>query len=573
MDTLSLIQVLLYASFFCAAAKEFLQSPSRPRCVFIAYSNVSCYWTPGNNSPPNTLYTLEANITKRGPTCESVGMHAFSCTRIAETHCLGSMGSPNRRYSVRVVAHSDSNTASSPPLCINALDAVKLRRPLLSDLRPVKENTTCLELQWHKPGKFALTHDHICSGSVKYQLQYRTDDQPEAQTVEAYISEHLKTLECKNSLKTKHTVQLRGLCSFIPFTQYTIRLRHRYHGEWSEWSNQLQSCTGIAAPLAPPQLWRTLNRTDDPQQRRVTLLWKSPPKSQTACTSLWFNVSCHSEGSHNALLQTESCLNMTDTSCQLTLPTGHSSCSLTMSNSAGTSPAVWVTLPAPTHTHTVLRVMNAINAKTLNDSSLEITWGANEHPSLTSFLVAWESASESDTNIPNWERLSYNTSSMIITGLQPEVRYTMTVSPEFGSESDESISTRTYTRQGVPSTGPILHVQEQRGNAVLLVWEPPPVEQQRGFITQYSLYCQREDNTQCEVHTVPGEELHYRLTGLSGVYKMNMTAHTMAGEGPAGPLLFITVEDDYSVRTILFFVLPAVFIVVLILIIAACSQR
>lgn len=86
----------------------------------------------------------------------------------------------------------------------------------------------------------------------------------------------------------------------------------------------------------------------------VTLLvspTQSPPRSQTACTGLWFNVHCQSEASHSAQ-QTESYSNMTCTSCQLTLPMERSSCFLTMCNSAGSSPAARLTLPAPTETST-----------------------------------------------------------------------------------------------------------------------------------------------------------------------------------------------------------------------------
>ncbi|XP_076009207.1 interleukin-6 receptor subunit beta isoform X2 [Genypterus blacodes] len=538
MDTLCLIQVLLYFGFCCVATQEFLPSPSRPQCVFIAYSHVNCHWMPGDDSPPNTDYTLEAFLTDPATNCLSVTRSAFNCTGITETRCSGSMTSPDRWYLIRVVARSGTETASSEALCVYGFSAVQLRRPVLSDLREVQDEPTCLELQWHMPEDFALTKNDICSGVVIYQLQYSTENEVEAQIVEGHVSEHIQHSDCKKALKTKGFVRLRAPCSFKAFTQYTVRLRHRSSSVWSKWSDRLQSCTGTAAPRTAPQLWRTVHPTDDPQKRRVTLLWKPPHKSQTACTSLWFDVSCQREGSHNAV-QPKSCLNMTGTSCQLILPSERFSCSLTMSNPAGTSPAAWVTLSA--HTHTGLRVMNAISVKALSDSSLEVTWGADKHPSLTGFLVEWQMASGSDGQIPNWERLSCNSSSMIINGLQPGVRYTLTVNPEFVSESSGAISTQSYTKQGVPSSGPSVQVLEQSSSSVVLMWAPPPVGQQHGFITQYSLYCQREDDSQSEVYTVPADKLQYRLTGLSGLYKISMTAHTEAGEGRARPPLWVTV--------------------------------
>lgn len=154
----------------------------------------------------NVSVLMYIHRTKFGPTCDSFGKHAFNCTGINQTQCSGPMSSPDRLYSFRVVAHSATSTASSPILCIKALDAgnntycmhctnnirfhtnqsdfnltlvspVKLRRPVLSDLRPVGDKPRCLELQWHKPVKFALTNEKICTGFVNYQLQYSIDDQ------------------------------------------------------------------------------------------------------------------------------------------------------------------------------------------------------------------------------------------------------------------------------------------------------------------------------------------------------------------------------------------------------------
>lgn len=273
---MDLSQLALYIGFWCAAAKEFLQSPSQPRCVFIAYDKVTCHWTPGNNSPTDTVYSLQANLSIFGSTCDLFGKHAFSCTRTNQTHCSGPMGSPDRLYCVRVVAQSSAANASSETLYVYALDAVKLRRPYLSDLRPVAEKPRCMELQWHKPAKFALTNENICNGLVTYQLQYSADDQ--IQTVEGRLGKDIKPAQCEDTQSLKHSknwsVPLRSPRSLSPFTEYTVQLRIRYLSIWSEWSNQLQNCAGTAAPITAPQLWRRLKPTEDLQGRRVTLLWK-----------------------------------------------------------------------------------------------------------------------------------------------------------------------------------------------------------------------------------------------------------------------------------------------------------
>lgn len=263
---------------------------------------------------------------------------------------------------------------------------------------------------------------------------------------------------------------------------------------------------------------------------------------------------------------------MTSTSCQLTLPMERTSCFLTLCNSAGSSPAAQLTLPA--RADTPLRTMKTVSVKALNDSSLELMWSSLTHPSLTGFLLEWEPVTKADNRDLCWERVDRNTTSMIITDLQSQVQYIVTVRPEFGSEHGEAASVQTYTRQGVPSAGPRLQVKEQSNSAVLVVWHPPPVEEQHGFITQYSLYCQKENSLTSEVLNVSDETLHYRLTGLSGVYQIYMTAHTSAGEGRAGPPQWVTVDDnDDSKGTILVSVLLLAFILVFLIFIMTCRQR
>lgn len=60
--------------------------------------------------------------------------------------------------------------------------------------------------------------------------------------------------------------------------------------------------------------------------------------------------------------------------------------------------------------------MKAVSVQVLNESSLEVSWSLLTHSSLTGFLLEWEYVTEADGHHLHWERLSYNTSNMIITG-------------------------------------------------------------------------------------------------------------------------------------------------------------
>lgn len=100
-----------------------------------------------------------------------------------------------------------------------------------------------------------------------------------------------------------------------------------------------------------------------------------------------------------------------------------------------------------------------------------------------------------------------------------------------------------YTDSSAPSAGPKPVVQELSSSAVVLQWDPVPLEQRHGFIRYYTLYIQTEEETP-EVVVVPGDSLRYQLSGLSGLYRIYMVAHTDAGGGPPGPMLDVSIGED-----------------------------
>ncbi|XP_038854838.1 interleukin-6 receptor subunit beta-like [Salvelinus namaycush] len=553
MDDRSLALVALYIGLNICTATEFSLSPSQPQCVFIAYSNVTCYWTPGQGSPSDTRFTLQVNITG----CDDPVIHQSQlCQTITQTHCSVNVTYLSRCYCIRVLADSPHTTASSPSLCLNAIDAVKLPTPVLSNVSAVRGKPRCLKLQWTTNTSFPVTRKHISNGALLFQVQYSTEEQPEPKTVKVDLRP-----EREQGLFSAST------CLFSASTLYTLMMRYRYNStlsHWSDWSPTQQQCTEVAAPSTVPQLWRTVQPVGGADMRRVTLLWKSPPRSQVKCSVPWFNISCCTEGSQNAL-HTWVCnaLSVSDTSCHLTLPPERCSCTLSMSNPAGISPPATITISSTTDT--APKALVDVSVTALDDSRLEVRWTALESPSLSSFLVEWWALSETASYTPYWQRLSHNASKIIITeGVWPKLCYKVTVRPEYDAETGEELSVEAYTRQEAPSAGPKPVVQELSSSAVVLQWEPVPLEQRHGFIRYYTLYIQSEEETP-EVVVVPGDSLRYQLSGLSGLYRIHMVAHTDAGGSPPGPMLDVVVGGVVLVDTILWCSIPTVLTVLILL--------
>ncbi|CAB1331447.1 unnamed protein product [Coregonus sp. 'balchen'] len=485
----------------------------------MAYANVTCYWTPGQGSPSDTRFTLQVNITG----CDDPVIHQSQlCQTVTQTHCSVNVTYLSRCYCIRVLADSSHTTASSPSLCLNAIDAVKLPTPVLSNVSAVRGKPRCLKLQWTTNTSFPVTRKHISSGALVYQLQYSTEEQPEPKTVKVDLRP-----------EREQGLFFASTCLFSASTLYTVMMRYRYNStlsHWSDWSPTQQQCTEVAAPSTVPQLWRTVQPVGWANMRRVTLLWKSPPRSQVKCSVPWFNVSCCTEGSQNAL-HTWDCnaLSVSDTSCHLTLPPERCSCTLSMSNPAGTSPPATITIPSTTDT--APKALVDVSVTALDDSRLEVRWTALESPSLSSFLVEWWALSERANYTPYWQRLSHNASKIIIKA---------------------------------PSAGPKPVVQELSSSAVVLQWEPVPLEQRHGFIRYYTLYIQSEEETP-EVVVVPGDRLRYQLSGLSGLYRIHMVAHTDAGGSPPGPMLDVAVGGIGLADTILWCSIPTVLTILILL--------
>ncbi|KAG9350560.1 hypothetical protein JZ751_024449 [Albula glossodonta] len=432
-------------------------SPRGLECVFMEYANVTCQWEPGVDTPPDTQYILQ-------------------------TQCSVPMDTLNDHYCIRVIAKRSHAEASSAPLCLDAIQAGKLYAPVFSRLSAIPGKPHCLEVQWSRPEIFPLSREH-----------------PQPQILDVDL---------------RQTEQ----CFFCPFTLYNMSIRFRYHSalsHWSDWSSQLQARTEEAGkkkregetPSAAPQLWRLIEGAGVMNWRRVTLVWKSLPKSQANGRVLEYSVSCWQEGHQNPLDQ-GGCetLSQNERFCQLSLPPQRCFCSLSASNSVGTSPPAVITISSTLDRES--RDPIAFNISALDEYSLEVSWGDPVGPSAK--------------------------------GVWPEVCYTVSVRVEYGMEAGPEQTLLAYSRQGAPSAGPRLHVTELGSSSMSLQWDPVPLEQRHGFIRNYTLFYENDHNTTWVV--LAGEVLQYQLNGLSGVYRIYMVANTDAGQGAAGPPVTVVVE-------------------------------
>ncbi|XP_076880626.1 interleukin-6 receptor subunit beta-like isoform X3 [Brachyhypopomus gauderio] len=405
------------------AASESLFSPRELHCVFFAYANVSCYWKPGVKTPLVINYTLQVNLT---------GLKSELC-HSPHTHCSVQVGSLNRPYCIRVLAHiSQQETASSDTLCLNGIDAAQLPAPHSFWMSPNRPR--CMRLRWSAPKNFPLTNQSIRNGYLLYELQYTTPHQPAPRSLALDLREEVH-------------------CVFSPCTPYRARIRLRYNhalSHWSGWSQSSTQRTSAEAPSSTPQLWRAIQMPDMKGFRPVTLLWKAP-LTQAQCAALWYTVHCKLEDP-NAAVDIGDCTDLgpANTSCHFTVPAQTCICSLSMSNSAGSSPSAIITIPSQWETEP--RLLDTVQVTPLGGFRLKVRWTVLESFTLTGFVVEWCITTENThcQGAPQWQRVEQTTNgTIIIEGVQANMCYSVSVKAQRGNRSGPGLTALAYSHQAV----------------------------------------------------------------------------------------------------------------------------
>ncbi|XP_076604135.1 interleukin-31 receptor subunit alpha [Chaetodon auriga] len=562
--------------------------PRPPRliaCVFLNRANVTCRWEAGDT--PATHYTLQVErIPARAePSATNSPLNMFTCTT-SETSCTAISNSSVRfLFCITVTAHSQSRDVSSQRRCQSGRTegevavllicsllfpsyfslslfvlsfSVMLPPVSLNNVKPVRGRPRCLNITWTGTlGSFPVSYSEIKGGNLISQIEFAAQGQFNAQVENVTVRD--------NSFLA---------CLFRPDTLYTIKLRHSFRSSqspWSPWSNASRGRTGEDAPSAAPALWRRVKQTDKNGWRLVSLLWKPLPRHLANGKVLFFSVNCQTENAQ-VLRDRGSCTDLTNTStsCSLRLPAGRCSCALTASTSEGASPEarIWFlgafeTEPPPP---------SQISVSPLDDSSLDVRWTAPVDQSTNGFLVEWFAVREQNSSILHWERLNRSCTALVITeGVQPMERYVVSVKALYGERgAGQSRTVNIYTREGVPSAGPKVQVQQISGSTVELTWSPVPVELLHGFIRTYTV-CYSTGSQPTKRVLVPGNTHRYSLSDLlPGNYDIFLQASTDAGAGTAGPITNVHIGEGSEEISVLMYTLLTLVLTTLALVLMAC---
>ncbi|XP_052403833.1 interleukin-6 receptor subunit beta isoform X2 [Carassius gibelio] len=511
-------------------------------CVIRQYVDITCYWETTDQHLNINSYRLQINKTS----CES--KHSFFqvgfCNTAGSDCSVQPIDSALHCFCADVLASTRTGSIRSPPYFFSGVNAVKLRPPQITYLTPSKTRSGCLQVTWKMVESF-LQNEKIY---IRLQIEYTTHNQTRSQTTQAFSNE---TLE---------------LCDLHPGSKYTVRLRaqdSRAHAHWSSWTS-LDTTTAEKAPSAAPRLWRLIHSVEEAGRRRLILVWKPVSWPEVNGVVLSYSATCRSD--LDSSQWTCGTMDASRRSCILNISDDPCHCSLTATNSAGTSPPAHISIPA--HTHAELPPPQAISVTRLDDTRLVVEWTAALSQSESGFVVQWASVPYTEPTSLDWEHINETARSFIVSGLLPEVPYNLSVVSLFGPLAGSGMSVIAFTREGAPSVGPNITMLQTSSSGVVLKWDPVPLEKLHGFIQSYTILYSINGKDKSE--KVSAHDEQKSLSGLmEGTYNICVMAHTAVG-GATGPCQQVVVGlEDVQVIPIL---LCALLLCFLILIIPVCMR-
>lgn len=474
--------------------------PTNLSCIVNEGKNMLCQWDPGRETYLETNYTLKSEwATEKFPDCQT--KHGTSC-----------MVSYIPIYYVNIEVWVEAENAlgkvSSEAINFDPVDKVKPSPPHNLSVSNSEELSSILKLTWINSG---------FSGSLrlKSDIQYRTKD------ASTWIQ---VPLEDTASSRTSFTIQ-----DLKPFTEYVFRIRcikEDGRGYWSDWSEESSGITYEDRPSRPPSFWYKINSSHTQEARSARLIWKELPLSEANGKILDYEViltQWKSFSQNYTVNGTELIVNLTN---------NHYIASLTARNVVGKSSATVLTIPSPHFkaSHPV------VDLKAFpKDNNLWVEW-TPPAKLVKKYIIEWCVLSENSPCVPDWQQELGNVTQTYLRGRLLESKcYLITVTPVFSNGPGSAESVKAYLKQAAPARGPTVRTKKVGKNEAVLEWDQLPVDDQNGFIRNYSISYRTIVGNEIVVN-VDSSHTEYTLSSLSSdtLYMVRMAAYTDEG-GKDGP--------------------------------------
>ncbi|KAM7388492.1 hypothetical protein PAMP_024662 [Pampus punctatissimus] len=299
----------------------------------------------------------------------------------------------------------------------------------------------------------------------------------------------------------------------------------------SKWSPSVKRKSPGRGPFQQLHVWRILgNRTRNAQM--VTVLWKPPPSEDYSGEVQQYKIFLGNDQKQEVLCPA------TLSQCSAQVPLEVQALSVSVVTLYGTSPPADVPLRHSGVFGPSLReLVPAANGSTV----ISWSWSRTKHWStsggeLLHYVIEWTSVPAAGLQ---WQKLDKNQNYTFIKGLTAGVRYSISLYGVTTRGVSAPSSGLVYSKEQKPVSGPNISVLVHEARRILIQWDELAIDQQRGFIKNYTIYLQTLDSSNTELNVIvsaPGPRQIW-LDCPEGALALQLTASTSAGEGPRGSLI------------------------------------
>ncbi|KAG5850648.1 hypothetical protein ANANG_G00084690 [Anguilla anguilla] len=324
-------------------------------------------------------------------------------------------------------------------------------------------------------------------------------------------------------------VQLEGL---RPLSWYEFQIQAcsiEKKPKCSQWSSPVQYTSPGTAPTKKLDVWRILRSFQENGTRSVTVLWK-PLRPEDCGDVMVGHELVYQERGRRQVITCPA--NVTEKTFRVSPDV--SRIFVYAVTSTGKSP------PAALHiSEAGLTMPHVRDVAPAHKGSVLLTWDAYRHENVSAlgYVVQWQSHSQD----MQWKSLAAADSSTLIEGLEPGVRFNISLFAITSVGISDPAFRQAYSEEEKPLSGPKVSLLNFEGTHILIQWEDLSLEQKRGFITNYTVYV-RKRNTGQQLTLGGSMSRQMWLNHLDTPFDLHISASNSAGEGPLGEGVFCQLQ-------------------------------
>ncbi|KAK1896887.1 Interleukin-12 receptor subunit beta-2 [Dissostichus eleginoides] len=501
--------------------------------------NIICSWERGQKTHVITTYNISLN-RKNGTRIELYQIQDDKQRVSANPLTISrAVIEENIEYQLIITAYNHFGESQSDPFIFCLKDIVIPETPHIVHIE-FGNNSQAAVLRWETSN----SSEHLRS-----DVRLRTDK------ASSWVKSNYKA---EGTDLNEGRIRVSGL---RPLTDYEFQRRtciwphtNTPRLNCSKWSASVRGRSPGKGPSQQLHVWRTF----DSPGSNVTVLWKPPSPEDYSGVVQQYKIFLGNEQKQEVLCG--------PASSSVHVPADIEAISISAVTSYGTSPSADVPLKHSGGFGPVLRKL----APAANSSAVLVswTWTDDKHWSTSGgeplhYVVQWTTVPGAEMK---WHRVSKDQNNTLITGLRAGVRYNVSLYAVTSRGVSAPSSRLVYSKEQKPVSGPNLSVLVHEARRVHIQWDELPVDQQRGFITHYTVYLQKLDssNTKLSVTVSDSGTRTLWLDCPERALAVQLSASTSAGEGQPGIRIFS--QPEYPAAGL---VIVIVFIITLFLAIVA----